>query len=75
MTTLALGLAGQTQAQNKMLNFSNRAIGIIHFEKLFQTFIADSRTGSLIHSQTKTFQQGLSVPEFYGDLVYFCFSL
>ena len=39
-----------------LLNFSNRVIGIISLEGFFQVL-------SLLH-------QGLSEPEFYGDLVY-----
>ena len=56
----------------KLLNFSNRVIGIINLERLFSKFyrrhhalVSKFNVGlkSLLH-------QGLSEPEFYGDLVY-----
>ena len=56
----------------KRPNFSNRAIGIINFEKPFLNFIID--TNELISKYNvglKTLlSEGLSEPEFYGDLVY-----
>ena len=48
-------------------NFSNRAIGIINFEKLSPNVNADTKFNvglkTLLH-------RGISEPEFYGDLVY-----
>ena len=41
----------------------NRAIGIITFERLSPNFIVNVGLKTLLH-------QGLSEPEFYGDLVY-----
>ena len=53
-------------------DFSNRAIGIINFERLFTIFhrlyhklVSKPKVGLLSLSY-----QGLSEPEFYGDLVY-----
>ena len=47
-------------------NFSGRAIVILNFIRRFRNFIAEKYSVSL-----KTIlQQGISEPEFYGDLVY-----
>ena len=59
----------------KRPNFSNRAIGIINFEKHFLNFILElCRHYELICKYNvglKTLlNEGLSEPEFYGDLVY-----
>ena len=54
-------------------NFSNRAIGIINFEKPFLNFIVDTMNEliSKYNVGLKTLlSEGLSEPEFYGDLVY-----
>ena len=54
------------------IDFSNRAIGIINFEKTFSKFY--HRHYELISKYNvglKTLlSEGLSEPEFYGDLVY-----
>ena len=54
-------------------NFSNRAIGTINFEKHFLNFIVDTiyELISKYNVGLKTLlAEGLSEPEFYGDLVY-----
>ena len=61
-------------ARNKCLqpHFFSRAVGIINFQKLFLNFIAD--TYELISKFNvglkALLREGLSEPEFYGDLVY-----
>ena len=54
-------------------NFLGRAIVILNFVRRFQNFIADT-VPSLLEKYSvslKTLlQQGISEPEFYGDLVY-----
>ena len=57
-------------ARNKP-NFSSRAIGIINFEKHFLNFIADTIIDFQFNVGLKTLlREGLSEPEYYGDLVY-----
>ena len=52
-------------------NFLGRAIVILNFVKCFRNFIADSALVEKYCVSLKTLlQQGLSEPEFYGDLVY-----
>ena len=52
-------------------NFSNRAIGIINFERLSPNFSRHYELVSKFNVGLKTLlHQGLSEPEFYGDLVY-----
>ena len=52
-------------------NFSNRAIGIINFEKPFLNFIVDTELISKYNVGLKMLlSEGLSEPEFYGDLVF-----
>ena len=53
-------------------NFSNRAIGIINFEKTFSKFYRRHyELTSKYNVGLKTLlSEGLSEPEFYGDLVY-----
>ena len=48
-------------------NFSNRAIGIINFERLSPNVNADTKFNVGLKTRL---HQGLSEPEFYGDLVY-----
>ena len=49
------------------LSFSSGAIGIINFEKHFRNFIENTMN----RVELKTLlREGLSEPEFYGDLVY-----
>ena len=57
----------------QLLNFSNRAIGIINFKKFF--FSKFSRRNYELLSKFKVglktlLQQGLTEPAFYCDLVY-----
>ena len=56
----------------QLLNFSNRVIGIINFEKLFQNIIAETLNwfSKFKVGLKSLLQQGLSEPEFYGDLVH-----
>ena len=56
----------------KRPNFSNRAIGIINFETHFSKFYRRHyEMISIYHVELKTLLgEGLSQPEFYGDLVY-----
>ena len=58
----------------KLFIFSNRAIGIINFERLSTSFIADTMHNELVSKFSvglKTLlHQDLSELEFYGDLVY-----
>ena len=49
-------------------NFSGRAIVILNFVRRFRNFIADTEKYSV--SLKTLLQQGISEPEFYGDLVY-----
>ena len=53
-------------------NFLNKAIGIINFAKHFHNFIDDTMNLiSKFQVGLKSFlRQGLSEPDFYGDLVY-----
>ena len=59
---------------NKLLfrNFLNKAIGIINFVKYFQNFIDDTMILFLNSKLDLNLSctQGLSEPDFYGDLVY-----
>ena len=58
-------------ARNNSQNFSNRAIGIINFEKSFLNFIVDTELISKYNvGLKKLLSEGLSKPEFYGDFVY-----
>ena len=50
-------------------NFLGRAIVILNFVSRFRNFIADTMPCSKKSLKT-LLQQGLSEPEFYGDLVY-----
>ena len=50
-----------------MFDFLNKAIGIINFAKHFQNFIDVSKFQVGLKSLLR---QGLSEPDFYGDLVY-----
>ena len=52
-------------------NFLGRAIVILNFVRRFRNFIADSALVEKYSVSLKTLlQQGISEPEFYGDLVY-----
>ena len=61
-------------ARNKCLtaNFLNRVIGTISLERLFPSSIADTMNWfqNLNVGLKSLLHQGLSEPEFYGDLVY-----
>ena len=49
-------------------NFLGRTVVILNFVRLFRNFIADTVPCSV--SLKTLLQQGISEPEFYGDLVY-----
>ena len=52
-------------------NFLGRAIVILNFVKRFRNFIAHSALVEKYNVSLKTLlQQGISEPEFYGDLMY-----
>ena len=48
---------------------SSRAISIINFEKHFLNFIADTLISKFNVGLKTLLREGLSEPEFYGDLV------
>ena len=52
-------------------NFLGSAIVILNFVRRFRNFIADSACVEKYSVSPKTLlQQGISEPEFYGDIVY-----
>ena len=52
-------------------NFLGRAVVILNFVRRFRNFIADSALVETYSVSLKTLlRQGISEPEFYGDLVY-----
>ena len=69
---LVMWLISMPVIKVKLPDFSNRAIGIVNFARLSQNFIADTiKLVSKFNVGLKTLlHQGLSEPEFYGDLVY-----
>ena len=60
---LAMLLTSTLAINCKLRNFLNKAIGIINFAKYFQNLIDDTMIWFLN-------SEGLSEPDFYGDLVY-----
>ena len=50
-------------------NFLGRAVVILNFVRRFRNFIADTVEKYSVSLKTRL-QQGISEPEFYGDLVY-----
>ena len=69
---LVMWLISMPVIKVKLPNFSNRDFGIINFEIRSPNFIADTMNwflNSMLDKQI-LLHQGLSEPEFYGDLVY-----
>ena len=63
---LAMLLTSTMAINCKLRNFLNKSIGIKNFAKPFLNFIDNT----MIRYLKSLLRQGLSEPEFYGDLVY-----
>ena len=69
---LAMLLISTLTINFKLINFLNKAISIINFAKLFyNSYLGYHNLKSKFNIVLKSLlRQGLSEPEFYGDLVY-----